>query len=77
MSFQWLLWHKESNILFAAQKTGEIFVWKIPGGQCKVIPGHGKGTECATLMPDGNIFTISSILSKNYDLSLNRRYDFR
>ncbi|XKL68351.1 hypothetical protein PGB90_003842 [Kerria lacca] len=55
---QWLLWHKESNILFVAQKTGEIFIWKIPSGQCKVISGHGKGTECGLLMPDGKRMVV-------------------
>lgn len=47
------MWHKESNILFAAQVKGEVFMWKIPSSECKVIPGHGKGSESAALMPDG------------------------
>ncbi|XP_065202886.1 angio-associated migratory cell protein [Planococcus citri] len=55
---QWLLWHKETNILFAAEKSGAIYIWKIPNGQCKLIPGYGAGTECGMLMPDGKRLVV-------------------
>lgn len=55
---EWLMWHKESNILFAAQVKGDVFMWKIPSSECKVIPGHGKGSESAALMPDGKRIVV-------------------
>ena len=67
--FQWLLWHKETNILFAAEKSGAIYIWKIPNGQCKLIPGYGSGTECGMLLPDG-LFYIHYKMKLSVDVCL-------
>lgn len=44
-----------ANVLFVGWDTGEVFVWKIPCGDCIVLPGHGCKTDCAALLPDGKL----------------------
>lgn len=49
----WMKWHMASNVLMAGSDTGEIYVWKIPSGDCKILPGNGKRSETAELTNDG------------------------
>jgi len=49
----WLRWHHGTSALIAAVTSGEIYMWRIPGGECKVIPGHAATTDCGVVMPDG------------------------
>ncbi|XP_055387174.1 angio-associated migratory cell protein [Condylostylus longicornis] len=50
----WMMWHRAANILLAGSSVeGEIYVWRIPSGDCKVLPGNGEKCETAELTADG------------------------
>lgn len=48
----WMKWHKRSNILLAGSDVGEIYIWRIPSGDCKVLQGSGEKCEVATFTSD-------------------------
>ncbi|XP_018329365.1 angio-associated migratory cell protein [Agrilus planipennis] len=50
---EWLLWHPISNVLFCGTKSGDIYLWQVPSGTCKILPSHGVASTCAKLLPDG------------------------
>lgn len=54
----WMMWHKASNVLMAGADTGEVYVWRIPSGDCKVLQGPGHKAECAQLMQDGKRLAV-------------------
>lgn len=47
-------WHMAANVLIAGSVNGEVFMWKLPDGDCKVLQGYGYGTEAGVILPDGN-----------------------
>nr|CAD7261302.1 unnamed protein product [Timema shepardi] len=49
----WMKWHPGSNVLLAGVDAGEVYMWKIPSGDCKVLAGHGEKTEVGVILPDG------------------------
>ncbi|XP_008543793.1 angio-associated migratory cell protein [Microplitis demolitor] len=49
----WMKWHNVANIIFAGSVEGEIYMWKIPSGECKVFQGYGHKTEAAAITSDG------------------------
>ncbi|XP_058464424.1 angio-associated migratory cell protein [Malaya genurostris] len=49
----WMKWHFGSHVLLAGADTGEIYVWRIPSGDCKVMQGFGEKCEIAKLTHDG------------------------
>ncbi|KAJ1349441.1 hypothetical protein KIN20_005015 [Parelaphostrongylus tenuis] len=52
----WMCWHNTSDILFAGDKDGIIWMWLIgPGGvaQAKVYSGNGSPCTSGDLLPDG------------------------
>ncbi|XP_040169332.1 angio-associated migratory cell protein [Anopheles arabiensis] len=49
----WMRWHTGANVLMAGCEAGEVYVWRIPSGDCKVLPGHEARTESAELLHDG------------------------
>lgn len=49
----WMQWHCATNVLMAGGEAGDVYVWRIPSGDCKVLAGNGQQTECATLTADG------------------------
>ncbi|CAK1602992.1 unnamed protein product [Parnassius mnemosyne] len=49
----WGLWHFGTRVLFCGAVTGDIFVFKIPTGDTKILSGHNIKTECGKLFPDG------------------------
>lgn len=49
----WMKWHKSSNILMAGGDGGEIYIWRIPSGDCKVFRGNGLRSEDVALTMDG------------------------
>lgn len=55
---QWLRWHHGANVLLAGTESGEVYMWRIPGGDCKLLPGHGNKTDCGLILPDGMQFII-------------------
>ncbi|XP_021939347.1 angio-associated migratory cell protein-like, partial [Zootermopsis nevadensis] len=54
----WLRWHHGANVLLAGTESGEVYVWRIPGGECKVLPGHGDKADCGLMLPDGKRMAI-------------------
>ncbi|XP_065073453.1 angio-associated migratory cell protein [Ochlerotatus camptorhynchus] len=49
----WMKWHFGAHVLMAGADTGEIYVWRIPSGDCKVLQGFGEKCEVASLSHDG------------------------
>lgn len=49
----WMQWHTATNVLMAGGASGEVYVWRIPSGDCKVLAGNGQQSECGTLTADG------------------------
>lgn len=45
-------WHPMAHILLAGSTDGEVYMWKIPNGGCKIFQGFGKRAECGCLFED-------------------------
>ena len=50
---EWLKWHPGANVLLTGTITGDVYMWRIPAGECKILPGRGKKTDCGVILPDG------------------------
>lgn len=50
---EWLMWHHMANILVAGSQIGDIYIWQIPQGNCKVLPSSGISAVSGKIMPDG------------------------
>lgn len=50
---EWLQWHSEAHILLAGTVDGNMWMWKIPSGDCKTFQSHGCRTTCGVFMKDG------------------------
>lgn len=49
-----LFWHPIANILFCCCHSGDIYMWQIPQGNCKVFASpSGSPTSCAKILPSG------------------------
>ena len=48
-----MMWHTAANVLLAGSVDGEIYMWKIPDGDCKVFQGYGCRAETGAIFPDG------------------------
>ena len=46
-------WHKKANVLFAGSEKGDVYMWRIPDGECKIFLGFGKRTGSSVIFPDG------------------------
>lgn len=49
----WMQWHASANVLLAGGETGEVYVWRMPSGECKVLQGNGHKSEIGELTSDG------------------------
>lgn len=49
----WMRWHTAANVLLAGGEAGEVYVWRIPSGDCKVLQGNGYKSEVGELTNDG------------------------
>ncbi|XP_032680889.1 angio-associated migratory cell protein isoform X2 [Odontomachus brunneus] len=54
----WIKWHHSANILLASCESGEIYMWSLPKGKCKIFPGYGSVAECGTICPDGKSIVV-------------------
>ncbi|XP_055693011.1 angio-associated migratory cell protein [Lutzomyia longipalpis] len=54
----WMEWHRASNVLMAGSESGEVYFWRIPSGDCKVIQGHNSKAECASLTADAKKIVV-------------------
>lgn len=49
-----LFWHSMANVLFCCSHSGDIYMWQIPQGNCKVFTSpSGFPTSCAKLLHSG------------------------
>ncbi|EDS41774.1 conserved hypothetical protein [Culex quinquefasciatus] len=49
----WMKWHFGAHVLLAGADSGEIYVWRIPSGDCKVLQGFGEKCEVGKITLDG------------------------
>ncbi|XP_064545005.1 angio-associated migratory cell protein [Drosophila montana] len=49
----WMFWHRAANVLLAGGDSGEVYIWRIPSGECKILPGHSARCEAGELSGDG------------------------
>lgn len=49
----WMKWHTAANVLLAGSESGEVYVWRIPSGDCKVFASSGHKSETGQLTADG------------------------
>ncbi|XP_076671458.1 angio-associated migratory cell protein [Andrena cerasifolii] len=54
----WMKWHMAANILLAGSVDGEIYMWKIPDGDCKVFQGYGCRAETGAIFSDGKRIVV-------------------
>lgn len=66
----WLFWHRGANVLLAGADSGEVYVWRIPSGDCKILPGQSSRCEAGELSGDGKkLLTVyTSGVVKLWDL---------
>ncbi|KAI0217797.1 Angio-associated migratory cell protein, partial [Lamellibrachia satsuma] len=50
---EWLEWHQGAPVLMAGTADGDVWMWKIPSGDCKTFQGHGCACGTGTILPDG------------------------
>lgn len=50
---EWLDWHHSAHVLLAGTADGDVWMWKVPGGECKTLQNHGSRTTCGMFMKDG------------------------
>lgn len=50
---EWCKWHRSANVLFAGTLGGDMYMWMIPIGACKIYASHGSKTTCAKIASTG------------------------
>ncbi|KAJ8403475.1 hypothetical protein AAFF_G00352470 [Aldrovandia affinis] len=50
---EWMEWHHSAPVLLAGTADGSVWMWKIPGGDCKTFQGPGCQATCGKILPDG------------------------
>lgn len=55
-------WHPCAPVLLAGMADGNVWMWKIPGGDCKTLQGPGCQSTSGKVLPDGE--TVSPAKSK-------------
>lgn len=50
---EWCKWHRSAHVLFAGTSLGDVYMWKIPSGDCKIYASHGSRTTCGAITPNG------------------------
>ncbi|KAL4225059.1 hypothetical protein ACF0H5_015753 [Mactra antiquata] len=50
---EWLRWHPCSQVLFLGTVDGDVWMWKIPSGDCKTFQSHGCTASCGVILADG------------------------
>lgn len=72
--FVWLKWHKSANVLLAGTQAGEVYLWKVPTGECKVLAGNKANTDCGAFLHDGKraVICYANGIIKIYDLKTSQ-----
>ncbi|XP_070969077.1 angio-associated migratory cell protein-like isoform X2 [Oncorhynchus clarkii lewisi] len=50
---EWMEWHPCAPVLLAGMADGNVWMWKIPGGDCKTLQGPGCQSTSGKVLPDG------------------------
>ncbi|XP_030637245.1 angio-associated migratory cell protein [Chanos chanos] len=50
---EWLEWHPCAPVLLAGTTDGNVWMWKIPGGDCKTFQGPSCQSTSGKILPDG------------------------
>ena len=46
-------------MLFLGTVDGDIWMWKIPSGDCKTLQSHGFTASCGLILSDGEDYTFN------------------
>ncbi|XP_019614224.1 PREDICTED: angio-associated migratory cell protein-like [Branchiostoma belcheri] len=55
---EWLDWHMAAPVLLAGTVDGDVWMWKVPSGDCKTFQGHGCQSTAGKVMPDGKRLSV-------------------
>uniref|UniRef100_A0A1A9WTC4 G-patch domain-containing protein n=1 Tax=Glossina brevipalpis TaxID=37001 RepID=A0A1A9WTC4_9MUSC len=55
----WMRWHPATNVLIAGSEDGEIYFWRLPAGDCKILPGPGVRCDSGDISADGKKFVAA------------------
>lgn len=50
---EWLHWHPSASVLLAGTADGNMWMWKIPSGECKTFQGPNCQATSGKILPDG------------------------
>lgn len=50
---EWMKWHHAAPVLLVGTTDGDIWMWKLPSGDCKTFQGHGCASSFGEIFPDG------------------------
>uniref|UniRef100_A0A8C2L2Q1 Angio-associated, migratory cell protein n=1 Tax=Cyprinus carpio TaxID=7962 RepID=A0A8C2L2Q1_CYPCA len=50
---EWLEWHPCAPVLLAGTAEGNVWMWKIPSGECKTFQGPNCQATSGKILPDG------------------------
>ncbi|KAM6945395.1 angio-associated migratory cell protein [Aplochiton taeniatus] len=50
---EWLQWHPGAPVLLAGAADGNVWMWKVPAGDCKTLQGPGCQATSGKVLPDG------------------------
>uniref|UniRef100_A0A4W4HH33 Angio-associated migratory cell protein n=1 Tax=Electrophorus electricus TaxID=8005 RepID=A0A4W4HH33_ELEEL len=50
---EWLQWHPHAPVLLAGAADGNVWMWKIPSGECKTLQGPNCQATSGKILPDG------------------------
>uniref|UniRef100_A0A673MXC2 Angio-associated migratory cell protein-like n=1 Tax=Sinocyclocheilus rhinocerous TaxID=307959 RepID=A0A673MXC2_9TELE len=50
---EWLEWHPCAPVLLAGTADGNVWMWKIPSGECKTFQGPSCQATSGKILPDG------------------------
>ncbi|KAL1272179.1 hypothetical protein QQF64_028041 [Cirrhinus molitorella] len=53
LALQWLEWHPCAPVLLAGTADGNVWMWKIPSGECKTFQGPNCQATRGKILPDG------------------------
>lgn len=53
VDLNWIDWHQQANVLLAGTLDGMLWMWQVPGGQCKNLVGPGASCGAGRFLSDG------------------------
>ena len=59
-------------MLLAGTATGDVWMWLIPNGDCKVMPGQGVASTCGACLSDGKLQCRTNLLQQNTIVAVNQ-----